>query len=66
MWPGPRNFAALEGVERQLHSGRDSEFLENPEQVILDGMLAQIQALGNLAITESLSDHVSDFIFTLA
>jgi hypothetical protein len=40
-----------QGVEHEFDPGGNPQFLENLEQIILDGMLAKLQLLGNLAET---------------
>ena len=44
-----------QGVEHEFDPGRDPQFLENLEQIVLDGMLAKLQLLGNLAVRQAVS-----------
>jgi len=47
--------AVIESVEYKFHAGRDTKFLKNPEEILFDGVLAESQFLGDLAIGKSLS-----------
>ena len=42
-----------QGVEHEFNPGGDPQFLENLEQIILDGVLAKLQLLGNLAVRQA-------------
>jgi hypothetical protein len=44
----------IQSHEQQFNPAGDAELVEHPEQIILDGVLAQFQVFGNLAIGESL------------
>ena len=44
-----------QGVEHEFDPGRDPQFLENLEPIVLDGMLAKLQLLGNLAVRQAVS-----------
>ena len=44
-----------QGVEHEFDPGRYPQFLENLEQMVLDGMLAKLQLLGNLAVRQAVT-----------
>jgi hypothetical protein len=44
-----------QGVEHEFDPGRYPQFLENLEQMVLDGILAKLQLLGNLAVRQAVS-----------
>ena len=51
-----------EGIEHYFDTAGNSQFVKNPKQIVFDGVLSQLQALGNLAIGESLgyaTNHVN-------
>lgn len=47
-------FQSRHGVESQFHPVRHTQLIEDPEQVILDGVFAQPQLISNLAVHHSL------------
>jgi hypothetical protein len=54
-----------QGVEHEFDPGRDPQFLENLESIVLDGMLAELQLLGNLAVRQAVSYQGDNFLFAL-
>jgi len=54
-----------QGVEHEFNPGGNSKFLENLEQIILDGMLAEFQLLGNLAVGQAVGYQGDNFFFAL-
>ncbi len=54
-----------QGVEHEFDPGGDPQFLENLEQIILDGMLAKLQLLGNLAVGQAVGYQGDNFFFAL-
>ena len=42
--------SVIERVQYEFHAGRDTEFLENPEKILLDGVLAERQFMGDLTV----------------
>jgi hypothetical protein len=54
-----------QGVEHEFNPGGDPQFLENLEQIILDGMLAKLQLLGNLAVGQAVGYQGDNFFFAL-
>jgi hypothetical protein len=53
----------VDGVEDELHAGRNAQFVEDAEHVFLDGVLAEIQFAGNVAVAEALGDESDDLFF---
>jgi hypothetical protein len=48
--------AAVESVEDNLDTAGNAELIKDSKQVILDGVLSELKALGDFAIGESLGD----------
>lgn len=53
-----------ESVEHDLDAAGHSQLVEDPEQVIFDGVLCQLQALRDLAIGKALCDATHHIGFT--
>lgn len=55
--------SVIDGVEGELDAGGDSQLFEDAEQIFLDGVLAEIELDGDLAIAESFGDEGDDLLF---
>jgi glycosyltransferase involved in cell wall biosynthesis len=51
------------GIEDEFNTGRNSQLVENAQQIFLDGVLAQSQFIGNLAIAEQVRHKRDDLFF---
>jgi hypothetical protein len=58
-------FSPVERVKSQLKSIRSSYLIEDPEQIIPDGMLTKFQFLGNVPIGHPLRYQVDHAFFPL-
>jgi hypothetical protein len=58
-------FSAIEGVKGQLQPIRSSHFVEDPKQIVTDGMLTQFQFLGNVAVSHAFGYQVHNAFFPL-
>src|ERR1700730_2849774 len=58
-------FSPVDGVKRQLQPIRSSHFVEDPKQIVADGVLAQMELVGNVAIGETVGHHVDNSFFAL-
>ncbi len=47
---------AVEGIEHNFHSAGNAQLIEDPEQIILNRVLGELQTPRNFAIGESLGD----------
>ena len=47
----------MNGVEDKFNTGGDAEFLEDAVEIFLDGVLAQVEFAGNVAIAESFGNQ---------
>src|SRR4029077_16523419 len=56
----------FERVKRESDAGGNPEFLENPEEIILDRMFTQREPFGDLAVAVSFGDQNSDLLLALA
>src|SRR5215472_2032306 len=45
-----------QGMQDQFDSGRDSELVKNPKEVVLDGVFRQTQPIRDLAVGQTLGD----------
>jgi hypothetical protein len=54
-----------QGVEYEFDPRGDSQFLENLEQIILYGVLAELQLLRDLAVRQAVGYQGDNFFFTL-
>jgi len=52
--------SVIHGVQDKFYSRRDSKLLEDPKEIFLDGVFAEIEFDGNLAIAQSLGDQGDD------
>jgi hypothetical protein len=41
----------------EFDAGRDAEFLEDVEEIFLDGVLAKVEFAGNLAVAQAFGDQ---------
>lgn len=55
-----RGIALIDGVERQLEASGDTQFVEDPEQVVADGVFAEMKLAGNIAIGAALGDELNE------
>jgi hypothetical protein len=56
--------SVIQRVEDKFCAGRDAEFLEDPEKILFDGVFAERQFLGDLAIGKSLGHEGNDLLLT--
>ena len=56
--------SVIDGVEREFDAGGDSQLFENAKQIFLDGVLAEIEFDGDLAIGKAFGDQRDDLLFT--
>src|SRR5882762_181841 len=54
-----------QSVQHELDASGDTQFLENLEQVILDGVLTELQLFGNLTVSEAVRNQRDNFFFAL-
>jgi hypothetical protein len=54
----------LQTVENQFNAAGYTQFVEHAEQVISDGVLAQVQLPGNLAVRQSFSNQANNILFS--
>ena len=50
----------VDGVEDQFDTGGNAQLVEDAEQVLLDGVLTEIEFAGSGAVTEALGDERDD------
>lgn len=53
----------VDGIEDEFDAGGDAQLVEDVEEVLLDGVLAQVEFPGSIAITEALGDEGDDLFF---
>src|SRR3984893_17951113 len=58
-------FCPVDGVKRQLQPIRSSHFVEDPKQIVADGVLAQMELVGNVTIGETFGYQVDNAFFPL-
>src|ERR1700731_3085949 len=58
-------FSPVDGVKGQLQPTRSSHFVEDPKQIVADGVLAQMELVGNVAIGETFGYQVDNAFFPL-
>jgi hypothetical protein len=56
---------ALKSEGQKFNAVRDAQLLENAEQVVLDGMLAQTHPAPNLRVGQTFCEMLDDFLFSL-
>ena len=59
---GRAMFSVRHGVEDELDAAGDSDFVEDAEQVFLDGVLAEAEFGCDLAIAEAVGDEGDDLL----
>jgi hypothetical protein len=47
----------IDRVKDEFDAGRDAEFLEDVEEIFLDGVLAKVEFAGNLAVAQAFGDQ---------
>src|SRR5712692_1520300 len=52
--------SVVDGVENEFDAGGDAEFLEDAEEIFLDGVLTEIEFARNLAVAEAFGDEGDD------
>ena len=57
---GLAGISVIDGVEDEFDAGGDAEFFEDAEKIFLDGVLAEVEFAGNLAIAEAFGDEGDD------
>ena len=60
---GVARISIVDGVEDEFDAGGDAEFFEDAEEIFLDGVLAEVEFAGNLAIAEAFGDEGDDLFF---
>src|ERR1700674_45529 len=58
-------FSPVDSVKRQLQPIRSSHFVEDPKQIVADGVLAQMELVGNVAIGKTFGHQVDNSFFPL-
>src|ERR1700687_2976541 len=58
-------FSPIDGVTGQLQPIRSSHFVEDPKQIVTDGVLTQIELVGNVTIGETFGHQVHNAFFPL-
>src|SRR5580704_1500228 len=58
-------FPPIDGVEGQLQTIRSSDFVEDPKQIVTDGVLAQMKLVRNIAVGHTFRYEVDDAFFPL-
>jgi hypothetical protein len=56
-------FSPVDRVQSQLQSIRSSHFVEDPEQIVSNSVLAQLQFMGNITIGHTFGYQVDDALF---
>src|SRR5258708_23099579 len=56
-------FTMRDSIEDEFYTRRNPKLVENAQQIFLDGMLAQPQFIGNLAIAEPIRHQRDDLFF---
>ncbi len=54
----------VHGIKNELDSGRDSQLVENAEQVLLHRVLAEAEFSGDVAIAEAFGDQSDDLFLS--
>src|ERR1700694_189691 len=62
-WQGVNS--AVDGVKGQLQPIRSSHFVKDPKQIVADGVLAQMELVGNVTIGETFGHQVDNAFFPL-
>ena len=61
---GLARIAVVDGIEDEFDAGGDTQLVEDAEQVLLDGVLAEVEFAGALAVAEALGDEGDDLFFS--
>jgi hypothetical protein len=59
---GRPGIAIVHGVENEFHAAGDPKFFEDPKKIFLDGVLAEIEFTGDVAVAQALR-HQGDDLF---
>ena len=54
----------VERIQNQLDAAGDSQLIEDPVQVVSDGMLGDVEFLGNLSVLHAVGDQLDYIFFT--
>ena len=60
------SLAAIDGVKSKFHAGSYSQFFKHTEKIILDGVLAEAEAIGNLAVAQAFGHQPCNLLFAFA
>jgi hypothetical protein len=55
-------FSLAQDVEHKFHAAGNSELLEDVEEVVFDGMFAEMKLLGDLAVVQPVGDERNDLM----
>jgi hypothetical protein len=47
----------VDGIEHQFDPGRDAQLVKDAEQVLLNGVLAEVKFAGGVAVAETIGDE---------
>jgi hypothetical protein len=50
---GVPGISVVDGIQDELDAGRDAEFFEDAIKILLDGVLAEVEFAGNVAVAEA-------------
>jgi hypothetical protein len=56
----------FEGIECQFNAGRNAQFFEHAKKVVLDGVFAELQSVGDFAIAQAFGNQKRHFFFAAA
>ncbi len=59
---GLARIAVVDGIEDEFDAGGDTQLVEDAEQVLLDGVLAEVKLAGSVAIAEAFGDEGDDLL----
>ena len=57
--------SSIDGIKGQLQPARSTHFIEDPKQIVADGVLAQIELMGNITIGETFGHQMYNAFFPL-
>src|SRR5579863_9971773 len=60
---GAARISVVDGIENQFDPGRNTNLVEDTEEVLLDCVLAEIEFSGDVAIAEAFGDERNDLFF---
>ena len=59
---GLAGISVIDGVEDEFDAGGDAELFEDAEEIFLDGVLAEFEFAGDLAVAQSFGDQGDDLL----